>query len=77
MAEVFALTQSLGGTTSGEHGIGISKAPYFKKERSEILEMMRKIKRALDPHNILNPHKLMDAPDDFFTATQLRYAIKE
>jgi len=39
--------------------------------------MMRKIKRALDPQNILNPHKLMDAPDDFFTATKLRYALKE
>jgi glycolate oxidase len=77
VTEVFALTQSLGGTTSGEHGIGITKAPYFKQERSEALEMMRKIKRALDPQNILNPHKLMDAPDDFFTATKLRYAIKE
>jgi len=77
VSEIFALTQSLGGTTSGEHGIGICKAPYFKKERSEILEMMRGIKKALDPNNILNPHKLMDAPDDFFTASKLRYAIKE
>ena len=76
-SQVFAFTHSLGGTTSGEHGIGLSKAPYFKSERKEALELMRKIKKALDPNNILNPHKLMDAPDDFLTATRIRYAIKE
>ncbi len=75
--EVFALVHHLGGTTSGEHGIGISKAPYFKKERKELLELMRGIKKVFDPHNILNPHKLMDAPQDFFTATKLRYPVKE
>jgi len=75
--EVFALAHQLGGTTSGEHGIGISKAPYFKKERKELLELMRGIKKVFDPHNILNPHKLMDAPEDFFTATKLRYPVKE
>jgi len=67
----------LGGTTSGEHGIGISKAPYFKKERGGALDVMRRIKKALDPNNIFNPHKLMDAPDDFLTATEIRYAVKE
>lgn len=77
VSEVFALTQGLRGTTSGEHGIGIFKVPYFKKERSEILEKMRKIKKALDPNNILSPHKFMDAPDDFFTATKIRYAIRK
>lgn len=76
-SEIFALAQSMGGTTSGEHGIGISKAPYFKKERKEAVEVMRKIKKALDPNNILNPHKLMDAPDDFLTATQMRYVVRE
>jgi len=75
--EVFALVHHLGGTTSGEHGIGISKAPYFRKERKDLLELMRGIKKVFDPNNILNPHKLMDAPEDFFTATKLRYPIKE
>jgi glycolate oxidase len=75
--EVFALVRHLGGTTSGEHGIGISKAPYFKKERKDLLELMRGIKKVFDPNNILNPHKLMDAPEDFFTATKLRYPVKE
>jgi len=38
--------------------------------------VMRKIKKALDPNNILNPHKLMDAPDDWVTATNLRYNVR-
>jgi len=77
ISEIFVLAQNLGGTTSGEHGIGLSKAPYFKKEREGALNVMRKIKKALDPNNILNPHKLMDAPDDFLTAAKIRYAVRE
>jgi glycolate oxidase len=38
--------------------------------------MMKAIKMALDPNNILNPHKLMDAPDDWVTATKLRYPVE-
>lgn len=76
-SEIFAITQSLGGTTSGEHGIGVSKAFYFKKERRGALDSMKKIKKALDPNNILNPGKFMDAPDDFFTATRIRYGVEE
>jgi len=75
VSEIFVLARKMGGTTSGEHGIGLSKAPYFKKERKGTLDVMRKIKKALDPNNILNPHKLMDAPDDFITATEIRYAV--
>ena len=58
--EVFDAVLALGGTVTGEHGVAITKAPYFKKERADSLEAMRKIKRALDPNNILNPGKLMD-----------------
>jgi glycolate oxidase len=75
--EVYDYVQSIGGTTSGEHGIGFSKGPSFKKEKKDSLEMMRAIKKALDPNNILNPNKLMDSPDDWLTATPLRYTIKE
>ena len=74
--EVYAYVRSVGGTTSGEHGIAISKAPAWKKEKADSLQMMKAIKMALDPNNILNPHKLMDAPDDWVTATKLRYPVR-
>ncbi|MBF7049776.1 FAD-binding protein [Campylobacter volucris] len=57
--EVFKLTISLGGTLSGEHGIGLSKAPFMKLAFSEAeMELMRNIKKAFDPNNILNPFKM-------------------
>jgi len=73
--EIYAYVHKIGGTTSGEHGIGFSKGPSFKEEKKDSLEMMRSIKKALDPNNILNPYKLMDSPDDWLTATPLRYQV--
>jgi glycolate oxidase len=73
--ELYDYIDSVGGVTSAEHGIGLSKAPAWKKARPDILPVMRKVKRALDPNNILNPHKLMDAPDDWVKATTLRYQV--
>ena len=72
-AELYEYVLSVGGTTSGEHGIAISKAPFWKKEKTDALALMRAIKKAVDPNNILNPHKLQDAPDDWVAATKLRY----
>jgi len=73
--ELYDYVHSVGGVTSAEHGIGLSKAPPWKKARSDIVPVMRNIKKALDPNNILNPHKLMDAPDDWVKATNLRYKV--
>lgn len=73
--EVYDFVISVGGTTSAEHGIGLSKATAFKKEKADSIPFMHAIKAALDPNNILNPHKLMDAPDDWVKATKLRYQI--
>ena len=73
--EIYQYVHKIGGTTSGEHGIAISKAPAWKEEKKDSLEVMRSIKKALDPNNILNPHKLMDAPDDWVDATDLRYEV--
>lgn len=57
--EIFKITIELGGTLSGEHGIGISKAPFMNLAFSEgEMELFRAIKRAFDPNNILNPGKM-------------------
>jgi glycolate oxidase len=57
--DIFAETIRLGGTLSGEHGIGTSKAPYLSMELSpEVIETMKSIKRVFDPNNILNPGKI-------------------
>ncbi|MCK1466935.1 FAD-linked oxidase C-terminal domain-containing protein [Bradyrhizobium sp. CW10] len=48
-----------GGSISAEHGIGIVKRPYLTmSRRREEIEMMRTLKRALDPNNILNPGRI-------------------
>lgn len=57
--EIFKVALELGGTISGEHGIGIAKAKYLPLEFGEQgVEVMRKVKQALDPENILNPGKM-------------------
>ena len=56
---IFKATVELGGTLSGEHGIGISKAPFMHLAFSDgEMELFRSIKKAFDPNNILNPFKM-------------------
>jgi glycolate oxidase len=57
--EIFKATLELGGTISGEHGIGITKAPYLEMEiGKKNLSLMEQLKHLLDPNHILNPGKL-------------------
>lgn len=57
---LFEVTLSLGGTTSGEHGIGIAKSKYLPDERGPAgMEALRKVKRVFDPAGILNPGKVI------------------
>ncbi|TSK06816.1 MAG: FAD-binding protein [Geobacter sp.] len=58
--EVFQAALDLGGTMSGEHGVGLAKQPYIPMElNAEQITAMKAIKSALDPNNILNPGKML------------------
>ncbi len=60
LARVFALTLSLGGTLSGEHGIGLAKREFMPQAIDPAtLALMRQVKAAFDPAGILNPGKLL------------------
>jgi glycolate oxidase len=57
--DIFTIVRELNGTLSGEHGIGLTKAPYLGMELSEaVIALQRRIKQAFDPHNIMNPGKI-------------------
>ncbi len=61
MWELYELGVSLGGAVSGEHGIGLAKKAYLPLGYSpQTLDLMRAVKRAFDPGNILNPGKIFD-----------------
>ena len=58
---LFELVKSLGGTISGEHGIGLIQKDFLHIVFNEAnLRLMREIKKAFDPNNILNPGKIFD-----------------
>jgi glycolate oxidase len=62
--EIFAATLRLGGSITGEHGVGISKATYLPMELGlETISAMKRIKYALDPNNIMNPGKIFLSSD--------------
>ncbi len=63
--EIFEKAVELGGTITGEHGVGAMKAPYLKmKLGEEGIQAMQRIKQSFDPNNIMNPGKMfMDATE--------------
>jgi glycolate oxidase len=67
VAEIFGMALELGGTLSGEHGIGTLKRPYMHAAMGPVsIQVQRRIKQALDPQGILNPGKVLpeDAPEE-------------
>jgi len=59
IAAIFEASVGLGGTLSGEHGIGLSKQPFLRLALSpETIQLMQDVKRAMDPRGILNPGKI-------------------
>ncbi|HWT85820.1 MAG TPA: FAD-linked oxidase C-terminal domain-containing protein [Myxococcales bacterium] len=61
--EVLQAAIDLGGTITGEHGVGLAKRAFLAREQSrEVIELQRRIKRAFDPDDFLNPGKILPAP---------------
>ena len=61
MDEIVDYALSVGGTLTGEHGIGITKSKYLAKQLSETsLKMMKGIKKLFDPQGILNPGSFLE-----------------
>jgi FAD/FMN-containing dehydrogenase len=61
-SEVLSLVGDFNGSISGEHGIGIIKKPYLHHSKTKVeIALMQTIKKAIDPNNILNPGRIIDA----------------
>jgi glycolate oxidase len=61
--EIFEEAIRLGGTITGEHGVGLAKKGFLPKFAGDAqMRVMRELRRALDPHGILNPGKMFDGP---------------
>jgi glycolate oxidase len=61
MGEIFARALALGGTITGEHGVGLAKKAFLRDQVGDAsYRLLKKVKRALDPDNLLNPGKIFD-----------------
>jgi glycolate oxidase len=61
LGEIVDRTLALGGTITGEHGVGLAKKPYLRKQLGDnSYELLKLVKRAIDPEGLLNPGKIFD-----------------
>ena len=57
---IYSNTESVNGSISAEHGIGLDKKKYLKNSRNkEEIELMKLLKKSIDPKNILNPGRIL------------------
>ncbi|MDA0588207.1 MAG: FAD-binding protein [Planctomycetota bacterium] len=71
MRELNELAISLGGTISGEHGDGLSRSAFVKQQYGELYSVFRQVKEIFDPHNLMNPGKIV-TEETSFPASRLR-----
>jgi len=61
--EVLQAAIDLGGTITGEHGVGMAKRAFLAREQGpEVIALQRRLKQAFDPDDLLNPGKIFPAP---------------
>ena len=61
LGEIVDRTLAVGGTITGEHGVGLAKKPFLRQQLGDnSYELLRLVKRALDPDGLLNPGKIFD-----------------
>ena len=68
--DIHALALRMGGTTTGEHGVGAVRARFMAEEHGPALDTMRRLKRALDPQGIMNPGKIFPEDSPLLTAEE-------
>ena len=62
LLDLLRATLAMGGTLSGEHGIGVMKAPFLSLEQDEaLISLQKNMKSVFDPHGLLNPGKIFAA----------------
>jgi glycolate oxidase len=61
-AEVLEKCVAVGGTITGEHGVGVAKRPFLSREQAApVIDLQKRVKQAFDPENLLNPGKIFPA----------------
>ncbi len=65
--DLYQEVREAGGTISGEHGDGLSRTPFIRQQYGELYPVFREVKRIFDPHNVLNPGKIISDEQDSLT----------
>ncbi|MCA9269036.1 MAG: FAD-binding oxidoreductase, partial [Planctomycetales bacterium] len=65
--ELYAHVMEVGGTISGEHADGLSRTPYVERQYGKLYPAFKEVKRIFDPHNILNPGKVVAVDEGLLT----------
>lgn len=66
-SELYEKVWLLGGTVAGEHGDGLSRTPFLRRQHGPLVNVFRELKRAFDPQGILNPGKIIPTPGERMT----------
>lgn len=74
-SELYEKVWLLGGTVAGEHGDGLSRTPFLRRQHGPLINVFRELKRAFDPQGILNPGKVLPMPGERMTQNIRRAAV--